>query len=159
MKTTPINFSGLLEPELIQFWEEKPEAKDASIQIRRSHNFRLKHTELTCILVDKEEKTTVLAQLLLIEIPQQEHHTSLNCMIHLPQVQTPTQMLMVFKKEEDSAMWVRKIIGKIRDLLELQARRDIRKQAAEAALEDEEETPEEETVVETEETPPESEEA
>ena len=154
MKITPINFAGLLEPELIQFWEEKPESKDASIQIRRSHNFRLKHTELTCVLVDKEEKMTVLGQLILIDIPQQESHASLNCMIHLPGVQTPTQMLMVFKKEDDNAMWVRKIVSKIRSLLELQAKRDVREQAARATAENnaEEETDEpEETPSETEE--------
>lgn len=133
MKVTPINFSVLLEPKLIQFWEEKPESKNVSIQIKRSHNFRLRHTELTCVAVDQQENTTILGQILLVEIPQQEQNASLNCMIHLPDVQTPSQLLMVFKTEEDSAQWVRRIITRIRNLMEAQAKRKDFEETAAAA--------------------------
>jgi hypothetical protein len=124
VKITPINFVTLLEPELISFWENKDDLKGSSIQTKRTHNFKLKQTELTCVAVTKAEHTTVLCQLQLVDIPQQETNASLNCMIHLPDIKSPCQLLMVFKKEEDNSMWVRKIIGRIRSLLEKQGERD-----------------------------------
>lgn len=124
MKITPINFANLLEPDLISFWETKNDLKDTSVQVNRTHNFKLKQTELTCIALSKTEHTTVFCQIQLVEIPQQEKDASVKCMIHLPEVRSPSQLLMVFKKEEDNAMWVRKIISRIESTLELQDERN-----------------------------------
>jgi len=72
---------------------------------------------MNAIAVDQNQQMTLLSSIQLIQIPQQENHPALNALLHLPHLEKPFQLLMVFKKENDTEKWAQRIIEKLRILM------------------------------------------
>lgn len=72
---------------------------------------------MNAIAVDQNQQNTLLSSIQLIQIPQQESHPALNALIHLPHLEKPFQLLMVFKKENDTEKWARRIVEKLQILM------------------------------------------
>lgn len=117
MKITPINFTKYLEPELVQYWEGHRFAKGKKIQIQRTHNLRLSQTLLNAVAKSRDGDSVLLSSIQLVQIPQQEANPAINGLIHLPHLDKPTQLLMVFKTESDPERWSQKIVEKLRVLM------------------------------------------
>ena len=117
MKITPINFTTFLEPELLQYWEDHRFAKGKKVSIQRTHNLKMVQTVVNAVARSKQGESRLLASVQLVQIPQQEQNPALNVLIHLPHLERPEQLLMVFKSESDCYKWSQKIIEKLRMLM------------------------------------------
>jgi len=109
VKITPINFASVLEPELVDFWKDRANAKMGKVEVRRSHNFKLARISLSVLQV-KRGNEEVLCHIDIVDIPQKEDHPALNAMLHLPDISQPKQLLMIFKRPDDPNAWSGRIL-------------------------------------------------
>lgn len=117
MKITPINFASVIEPELLSFWKSRKEANASTPSIQRIHNFGLVETSLAFYASESSTQEPPIFSILLVEIPQQETNAAIKCLIYIPS-NLPIELLMIFKNQNDDAMWTRKIIKKIEKALD-----------------------------------------
>lgn len=117
MKISPINFTTYIESPLIRYWKDHSLCKGQRVEIQRTHNLGLAQTVLNAIATDEQGTSTLLGSIQLIQIPQQEHNPALNGLIHLPHLDRPTQMLMVFKSPKDPEKWSERLIATIEKLM------------------------------------------
>jgi hypothetical protein len=113
VKTTPINFSPIVESHLRRYWSEHRLAKGKKVDIQRTHNLLLRQTTLNAFSKPREGNPALLCSIQLIEIPQQEINPAINALIYLPHLNRPTQLLMVFKTDSDVDGWCTKLIEKL----------------------------------------------
>lgn len=117
MKITPINFTTYLEPPLLRFWKDQPNCQGKKVELQRSHNLNLAQTSLNMVAKETNGASSLLGSIQLVQIPQQEHNPALNALIHLPHIDHPTQLLMVFKAPEDTTKWAERLVQRIESLM------------------------------------------
>ncbi len=116
VKVTPVNFASYIESDLINFWKDRVDAKDGVLEATRSHNFKISKTALSVIQTSGDRvKTHCLIDL--VDIPQKEDYPALNCLLHVPNMSAPKQLLMIFKQGEEASFWTRKILKSLENLL------------------------------------------
>jgi hypothetical protein len=117
VKITPINFIAHLEPELIKFWKQRERVPTSSLELQRSHNFKLQRTALSLFKTTGPDAGSILCHIELSNIPQQQNNAALNCLLHLPGIESSHQLLMVFKSGDECSYWVKKIIQRTEQML------------------------------------------
>jgi hypothetical protein len=141
VKITPINYTAQLEPELIKFWRQRERVSSSGIEVQRSHNLKLQRTAISFFKALANEESTLLCHLEVSNIPQQQNNAALNCLIHMPGIELPQQLLMVFKLGSESSMWNTKIIERIESMLSSLSDAQDRAQAAREAQAKAQESP------------------
>ncbi|MEQ9823068.1 MAG: hypothetical protein ABQ298_01650 [Puniceicoccaceae bacterium] len=117
MKTTPINFTTFLEPHLIRFWKGHASCDGKHIEVQRTHNLNLSQTTLNAIAREPAGTATLLGSIQLVQIPQQEKNPAINALIHLPHLDQPTPLLMVFKSAGDNEKWAERLVKRLENLM------------------------------------------
>lgn len=117
VKTTPINFTTFLEPHLIRFWKGHASCDGKHIDVQRTHNLNLAQTTLNAIAREPAGAATLLGSIQLVQIPQQEKNPAINAQIHLPHLDQPTQLLMVFKSAGDNEKWAERLVKRVENLM------------------------------------------